>query len=153
MTEPLKMHNHFRPTLYCFQFYPALSVFHIIIIILKTDSSKWCLFCLQAITVQETIDKGSIFNLQLGGEKRKSLNNPHKWRMSPKDIEPQCISVLFIAVIARGLTIDLCTLKKNMRWKNVMFCNSTFEYSSPQSNSIELHVMNNSAPTRQDCIS
>lgn len=53
----------------------------------------------------------------MGGEERKSLNNPHKWRMSPKDIEPQCISVLFIAAIARGLTIDLCTLKKKYEMK------------------------------------
>lgn len=56
--------------------------------------------------------------------------------------------------IARGFIIDLCTLlkkerKKNlMRWKKVMFCNSTFASLHPWSSSIGLQ-MNYSARRRQ----
>lgn len=40
-----------------------------------------------------------------------------------------------------------------MRWKNVMFCNSTLESPSPKSNSIEFQVMNYSTNRRQGCLS
>lgn len=41
-------------------------------------------------------------------KKSKRVNNLHKWRNSPKVLEP--FGVLFIPAIARGLIIDLCTL-------------------------------------------
>lgn len=39
-----------------------------------------------------------------------------------------------------------------MRWKNVMFCNSTLESPSPKYNSIEFQVMNYSTNRRQGCL-
>lgn len=61
------------PTLYCFQFYCVSSTFGIIIIGPKTDRCKLGLFCLEAMeacTVQETTDKGSII---LPEDRKKKL--------------------------------------------------------------------------------
>jgi len=139
------------PLFIVFQLYCVPNTFGIIIIGPKTDRCKLGLFCLEAMetwTVQETTDKRvlsfSSFYLRIGRKKRKvkaSIIHTSGGALSQGSGALRCF--IHTSYYAKGFIIDLCTLwrkkreKTFTRWKNVMFCNSTFE--SPLSSPIRLY--------------